>query len=71
MPGMDGREVLRRVRSAVLTAGLPVIVLTGSEAPETEVQLMEEGADDYILKPIDPPRFVARIKAALRRAGGH
>jgi DNA-binding response OmpR family regulator len=35
-----------------------------------EVKLMDEGADDYIRKPIDPPRFVSRIKAALRRAGG-
>jgi type II secretory ATPase GspE/PulE/Tfp pilus assembly ATPase PilB-like protein/ActR/RegA family two-component response regulator len=69
MPGMDGLEVLKRVRSSVLTAGLPVVVLTSAETPETEVELMEEGADDYIVKPIDPPRFVVRIKAALRRAG--
>jgi DNA-binding response OmpR family regulator len=34
-----------------------------------EVELMDEGADDYIRKPIEPARFVARIRAALRRAG--
>ncbi len=68
MPGMGGREVLGHLRGSVATAGLPVIVLTGSQGVAGEVQLMEEGADDYILKPIDPPRFLARIKAAVRRA---
>ena len=36
---------------------------------EAEAQLMDEGADDYIRKPLEPARFVARVKAALRRAG--
>jgi type II secretory ATPase GspE/PulE/Tfp pilus assembly ATPase PilB-like protein/ActR/RegA family two-component response regulator len=69
MPKVGGREVLRSVRGSTTTVGLPVVVLTGSEVADEEVALMEEGADDYIRKPIDPPRFVARIKAALRRAG--
>jgi type II secretory ATPase GspE/PulE/Tfp pilus assembly ATPase PilB-like protein/CheY-like chemotaxis protein len=69
MPRMTGREVLARVRQSVHTAGLPVLVLTGSVSDDTEAQLMEEGADDYIRKPLEPARFVARVKAALRRAG--
>ena len=69
MPGMTGREVLARVRHSVQTAGLPVLVLTGTVSDETEAQLMDEGADDYIRKPLEPARFVARVKAALRRAG--
>jgi DNA-binding response OmpR family regulator len=69
MPGMDGEAVLRRLRSRVATAMLPIIVLTGSDEHDTEVRLMDAGADDYIRKPIDPPRFLARVKAALRRAG--
>ncbi len=68
MPRLDGRVVLQRLRSSVSTAGLPVVVLTGSTNPEDEYQLMENGADDYLRKPIDPPRFMARVKAALRRA---
>ena len=36
--------------------------------PDLEVRLMEEGADDYIRKPIEAKRFVTRVKAALRRA---
>ncbi|MEO8140659.1 MAG: ATPase, T2SS/T4P/T4SS family, partial [Gemmatimonadota bacterium] len=70
MPILGGREVLAQVRKSVATAGLPVLVLTGAASEELEAQLMEEGADDYIRKPLAPARFVARIKAALRRAGG-
>ncbi|MEJ2678244.1 MAG: ATPase, T2SS/T4P/T4SS family [Gemmatimonadota bacterium] len=68
MPRLDGRVVLQRLRSSVSTAGLPVVVLTGSTNPEDEYHLMENGADDYLRKPIDPPRFMARVKAAMRRA---
>lgn len=69
MPKLGGRDVLARVRSHLAIAGLPIVVLTGTNNTEAEIRLMEEGADDYIRKPIDPPRFLARIKAALRRAG--
>ena len=69
MPRMNGRQVLEQVRRSPATAKLPVIVLTGSDALDTEIELMDRGADDYIRKPIDPPRFVARVRAALRRAG--
>ena len=70
MPTLGGRETLRAVRGSVSTAGLPVVVLTGTQDPQAEIELMEQGADDYIRKPIDPPRFVTRVKATLRRAGG-
>jgi type IV pilus assembly protein PilB len=69
LPTMHGLDVLRRVRKTLRSAGLPVVVLTGSENSGDEVASMEAGADDYIRKPLDPPRFVARVKAALRRAG--
>ncbi len=70
MPRLDGREVLSRLRGAPETAKLPVVVLTGSESMDAEIELMDRGADDYIRKPIDALRFVARVKAALRRAAG-
>jgi type IV pilus assembly protein PilB len=70
MPMLGGREVLRAVRRSVDTSGLPVVVLTGTQDPGAEVELMEQGADDYIRKPIDPPRFLTRVRAALRRARG-
>ena len=68
MPTLDGREVLHRLRAAGSTVALPVIVLTGSPDPDDEYRLMEAGADDYLRKPLDPPRFIARVRATLRRA---
>ena len=70
MPILGGREVLSAVRGSLATAGLPVVVLTGSPDPSAEIELMEQGADDYIRKPIDPPLFQSRVKAAVRRARG-
>lgn len=69
MPGMGGDGLVKQLRSRMQTSMLPVIILTGSDEHDLEVQLMDAGADDYIRKPIDPPRFLARVKAALRRAG--
>ena len=69
MPGLGGDGLVKQLRTRVQTAMLPIIVLTGSDEYETEAMLMDAGADDYIRKPIDPPRFLARVKAALRRAG--
>jgi len=70
MPRLDGRRTLQRLRAEISTAGLPVLILTGSGLDDAEVTMIEEGADDYICKPIDPPRLIARVKATLRRAGG-
>ncbi len=68
MPKLGGRDVIKAVRSSLKTAGLPIIVLTGSTDPNAESELLNEGADDYVRKPIDPARFLAHIKATLRRA---
>ena len=70
MPTLGGREVLRSVRQSIVTAALPVVVLTGTPDPDTEIELLEMGADDYLRKPLDPTRLQTRIKAALRRAQG-
>ncbi|MGI8548698.1 MAG: response regulator, partial [Gemmatimonadaceae bacterium] len=68
MPRLDGRNVLKQMRGTAATAGLPIIVLTGTDAEEAEVNLMNEGADDYLRKPLDAARFIARVRAVLRRA---
>lgn len=67
MPGVDGLSTLERIREAPGTRDLPVIVATGMDDPEVEMQLFEAGADDYVVKPVDPPRFLMRVKAVLRR----
>jgi two-component system, OmpR family, response regulator len=68
LPGIDGFEVLRRVRAAQLR--LPVLVLTGREAIDDRVHGLESGADDYMVKPFALPEMVARAKALVRRARG-
>ncbi len=68
MPGVDGETVVRRLRSDPRTRRMPIIILTGSEDREQELILMEEGADDYLNKPIEPERLIVRVRAALRRA---
>ena len=68
MPRTGGREVLSAVRRQVRSAGIPVIVLTGALDPAVEIEVLDAGADDYIHKPLDPSRFLTRVKATLRRA---
>ena len=68
MPGMDGREVLDKIRGSVDTAALPVLVRTGTGNERMEAELLEAGADDYLDKSVDADRFVARVKAVLRRS---
>jgi diguanylate cyclase (GGDEF)-like protein len=68
MPGLDGLEVLRRLRSDSRTNHLPVILLTAKAQPDDTVAGLEVGADDYVTKPFDADVLLARIHAGLRRA---
>jgi chemotaxis protein methyltransferase CheR len=65
MPGMDGYEVCRRLKSAPQTMNIPVIFLTARSDMEDEKKGLELGAVDYIIKPISPPIVMARIKNHL------
>jgi type II secretory ATPase GspE/PulE/Tfp pilus assembly ATPase PilB-like protein len=69
MPEVSGMELLKQIRSRLVTAGLPVVVLTGSDSAEDEIRVMDAGADDYVTKPLVPERLLTRIKSVLRRAG--
>ena len=68
IPGMDGRKVLDRIRGSKDTAALPVLVSTAFGGEEVETELLEAGADDFLEKTGDAKRFLARVKAVLRRA---
>ena len=68
MPGLGGRELLSCIRAMPHTAGIPIVIATSEEDDQAEIQLIEAGADDYIRKPIDPSRLLARVRATLRRA---
>ena len=67
LPGMDGMEILRRLRAAAATARTPVIMLTARAAEMDKVAGLELGADDYIAKPFGLMELQARVKAVLRR----
>jgi DNA-binding response OmpR family regulator len=67
MDRMHGLEVLRRIRGRMATASLPVIVATGSDDPAVALEIFDAGADDFVVKPVDPRRFILRVRAVLRR----
>jgi len=67
LPGIDGFEVCRRLRSRT---AVPILILSAREDEVDRVAGLEAGADDYVVKPFSPRELVARVKAILRRAGG-
>ncbi|MDD9266918.1 response regulator transcription factor [Paenibacillus sp. GCM10023248] len=67
MPGMDGFEVLKRLRSY---SGVPVIMLTARSNGADKVQGLNLGADDYLTKPFSLDELFARVNAVLRRMDG-
>lgn len=67
MPEPNGWEVVRRLRSAVKTASIPVIFLTAKSSEVDEVLGLELGADDYLVKPISIPKLLARVRSVLRK----
>jgi len=69
MPGMDGFEVCRRIKSDSRHRNTPVIMISGLESKEARVQGIEAGADDFITKPADRQEVLARIKMLLHMKG--
>lgn len=66
LPGLDGVEICRRVRSATFTTPPYLIILTVRGGKDNIVRGFEAGADDYITKPFDREELMARIKVGLR-----
>ena len=67
LPGMDGVEVCRQVKSDPVTRNIPVIMVTAKSEESDIVLGLGIGADDYITKPFSPRELVARVKVVLRR----
>jgi two-component system response regulator MprA len=67
LPGMDGLEVCRRLRTA--HSSLPILILTARDSVSDRVQGLDAGADDYMVKPFALAELLARVRALLRRAG--
>jgi diguanylate cyclase (GGDEF)-like protein len=66
MPKMNGLELCRELRSHEQNRNVHVIVVTSQESPDKLVEAFEAGADDYLLKPLTPKIFFARLRAAQR-----
>ena len=70
LPGLDGTEVCRILRSRPATSQLPIIMLTARTDESERVLGLDLGADDYITKPFSPRELAARVRAVLRRKPG-
>jgi two-component system KDP operon response regulator KdpE len=66
LPGIDGQEVIRRVRA---WSDVPIIVLSVREAQQQKIAALDSGADDYVTKPFAMEELLARMRAVRRRAG--
>lgn len=67
LPGIDGIEILRFVRSNPKLSALPVLILTAKGEEIDKILGLEMGADDYVTKPFSPRELIARVRALLRR----
>ena len=68
LPGMDGLEILRLLRSKPETASVPVIMATARSTEYDKITGLDLGADDYLVKPFGMMEMVSRVRAVLRRA---
>ena len=69
LPGEDGRELLKKLKSSNKTKDIPVIMVTAKGTEYDKVIGLDSGADDYVTKPFGMMELVSRIKAVLRRSG--
>lgn len=67
LPGMDGKDVCRILKSDSLTRPIPILMLTAKSEEMDRVIGLELGADDYVTKPFSPRELILRVKAILRR----
>jgi two-component system response regulator MprA len=68
MPGLDGFQVCQKLRAA--DSHLPILMLTAKDAPADQVEGLDTGADDYVIKPFVFEVLIARVRALLRRREG-
>jgi len=68
LPGMNGVDVCKALRSQEETKSLPIIMVTAKGSETDKIVGLELGADDYVTKPFSPKELVARTKAVLRRS---
>ncbi|MDH5178213.1 MAG: response regulator [Gammaproteobacteria bacterium] len=66
MPKVDGMTVLQAMRNDAALKGIPFIMVSAISSADKVIQVIEEGVNDYIIKPIKPESFVRRVKDVLK-----
>lgn len=66
LPGLSGEDLLKDIRSK---SNIPIIVMSAKDAIDSKVEVLESGADDYIVKPFDLKELIARIQVQLKKKG--
>ncbi len=69
LPDMDGYAVTREIRSRATVRDLPIMIITGYDDPETEMEGLRAGADDWLAKPVDLEVLIARLTRLVTRRG--
>ncbi|MDX1532190.1 MAG: response regulator transcription factor, partial [Rhodothermales bacterium] len=69
LPGLDGFEIARRLRSRVETETIPILFLTAKTEEEDQIEGLMAGGDTYLTKPVSPQVLLANARAVLRRTG--
>jgi DNA-binding response OmpR family regulator len=67
MPGMDGPDLVRALRADDQTRDMFIFMLSSDERPECQTLALAAGADEYVVKPVQPGPFAARVRAAVER----
>jgi DNA-binding response OmpR family regulator len=70
LPGIQGLEVCKRLRTVPEYAGIPIIILSAKASEVDRILGLEMGADDYVTKPFSVRELISRVRVALRRSGG-
>lgn len=70
LPGTDGLEICRALKSRAKTSNMPIIMLTAKGTEADVVVGLELGADDYVVKPFSPRELTARVRSVIRRYAG-
>ncbi len=68
-PNLSGLELIAQLRASDFFKSIPIIILSGEDSSEMRIKCLDNGADDFIVKPFNPAEVEARIRAILRRIG--
>jgi type IV pilus assembly protein PilB len=68
LPDISGHDVARRLRKTATTSLIPVIMITGRDDPQSEIEGLRAGVDDYVVKPFDEETLRAHMESVLRRS---